>query len=89
MRVRLRGINAVTKKARGRYSSVPITTRGRADHRCASEPGTAEFIASYNEAVARKVVPPSGTLLSVLAQYQASEHFHGLADSTRGAAMSR
>jgi integrase len=40
-------------------------------------------VASYNEAVARKVMPPRGTLLSVLAQYQASEDFRGLANSTR------
>jgi hypothetical protein len=47
------------------------------------EPGTPEFVASYNEAVARKTMPPKGTLLSLLRQYQASEDFTGLARSTR------
>jgi len=46
-------------------------------------PGTPEFIASYNEAISRKVVPPQRTLLSMLQQYQASEDFRALADSTR------
>jgi integrase len=40
-------------------------------------------MASYNEAISRKVVPPRGALLSVLQQYQASEDFRALADSTR------
>jgi integrase len=40
-------------------------------------------MASYNEATSRKVVPPRGTLLSLLQQYQASEDFRALADSTR------
>src|SRR5262249_15785124 len=47
------------------------------------QPGTAEFIASFNEAVARKVVPPQGALLSVLQGYQASGQFDGLAERTR------
>jgi len=45
----------------------------------AREPGTTEFIASYNEACARKVVPPRGQLLSVLQGYQQSEDFRALA----------
>jgi integrase len=47
------------------------------------EPGTPEFIASYNEAIAHKVVPPRGTLLSLMQAYQASGEFQGLADVTR------
>jgi hypothetical protein len=47
------------------------------------EPGTPEFIARYNEAVARKVVEPQGMLLSVLQGYQASAEFNGLAARTR------
>ena len=47
------------------------------------ELGTPEFIASYNEAVARKVVPPRGTLLSLQQAYQASEDFSSLAETTR------
>jgi hypothetical protein len=51
--------------------------------RLRGEPGTPEFMASYNDAVARKVAPPRGVLLGVMQQYQASEDFRLLADSTR------
>jgi hypothetical protein len=47
------------------------------------KPGTPEFIQSYNDATAQRVRPPTGTLVSVLRQYQNSEDFRGLADSTR------
>jgi integrase len=47
------------------------------------EPGTPEFVASYNEAVARKVVPAAGKLLSVLQGYQTSEDFLRLAPRSR------
>jgi integrase len=49
------------------------------------EPGTPEFIASYNAAVARKIEPPRGTFLSLLQGYQASEEFRCLAETTRRA----
>jgi integrase len=51
--------------------------------RIRGELGSPEFIASYNEAAARKVVTPIGTLVSLLQQYQASPDFMDLADSTR------
>jgi integrase len=47
------------------------------------EPGTPEFVASYNAAVASKVATPQGVILSILQGYQTSEDFRGLADSTR------
>src|SRR5262249_32420146 len=47
------------------------------------EPGTPEFSASYNEAVARKLAPPHGVLLSLLQSYQASEDFRQLSNRTR------
>jgi len=47
------------------------------------EPGTPEFIASYNEACARKVTPPTGVLLSILQGYQASDDFLGRSERTR------
>jgi hypothetical protein len=82
MRIRLRGINRVTKGlADG--TQRPIGMPGRAGRRCAGEPRTPEFTASHNEVISRKVVPPQGTLLSMLQQYQASEDFRALADSTR------
>jgi hypothetical protein len=47
------------------------------------EPGSPVFIASNNEAIARKITPPAGLLFSVLQRYQASEDFRDLADRTR------
>ena len=47
------------------------------------EPGTPEFVHSYNEAIATKAATPQGKLLSVLQAYQASGEFNGLAARTR------
>jgi integrase len=82
MRVRLKGINRITKRlADGTRRTYYYAWRGGPPLR--GEEGTAEFHASYNEAAARKVVPPRGTLLSLLQAYQASEDFTGLAEATR------
>jgi integrase len=82
MRVRLKGINSKRKRlADGSYKFYYWAWKGGPPLR--GEPGTPEFVASYNEAVGRKVTPPRGTLLSVLTQYQGSEDFRGLANSTR------
>ena len=82
MRVRLRGINGVTKRlADGTRRTYWYAWKGGPPLH--GQPGAPEFIASYNEAVARKVVPARGKLLCVLQDYQASEGFLGLAGSTR------
>jgi hypothetical protein len=82
MRVRLKGINSVRRRlADGTIKTFWYAWKGGPPLR--GQPGTPEFITSYNEAVAKKVVPASGTLASILQQYQASEDFRGLADSTR------
>ena len=82
MRINLKGINSDHQKlADGTLRTYWYAWKGGPPLR--GEPGTPEFIASYNEAVARKVVPPRGTLLSMLQQYQESEDFTGLAASTR------
>jgi hypothetical protein len=82
MRIRLKGINSV-KKTLGDGSVETYYYAWKGGPRLQGNPGSPEFIASYNEAVARKVVSPSGTLLSLLQQYQASPDFTDLADSTR------
>jgi integrase len=80
--MRLKGINSTKKKlADGSCRTYFYAWKGGPPLR--GRPGSPEFIASYNEAVARKVTPPVGKLLSVLQNYQASEDFRGLADSTR------
>ena len=82
MRVRLRGINQVTKQfADGTQRTYWYAWKGGPPLR--GEPGTPEFVASYNEAISNKVTPPRGNLLSVLQQYQDSEDFRALADNTR------
>jgi integrase len=81
MRVRLKGLNSVTKRlANGTLQTYYYAWKGGPPLQ--GEPGTPEFVHSYNEAIARKVVPPRGTLLSLLQAYQASEDFTSLAAST-------
>ncbi len=82
MRIRLKGINRVKKTlADGKVKVFFYAWKSGPALR--GEPGSPEFVASYNEAVARKVVAPSGMLLSLLQQYAASAEFTDLADSTR------
>lgn len=82
MRVRLKGLNSTTKRlADGTRRTYFYAWRG--GPLLKGEPGTPEFIASYNEAVARKATPVEGVLLSLLQGYQASGEFRALADRTR------
>ena len=82
MRVRLKGINYRRKVlADGTVKTYYWAWKGGPPLR--GEPGTPEFVASYNEAAARKVIPPTGVLLSILQGYQASDDFRGLAERTR------
>jgi integrase len=82
MRVRLKGTNSIAKVlADGTRRTYYYAWKGGPPLR--GEPGTPEFVASYNEAVARKVVQPAGKLISLLQAYQTSDDFTGLADSTR------
>ena len=82
MRVRLKGINSRRKVlADGSVKTYYWAWKGGPPLR--GEPGTPEFIASYNEAAARKVISPTGVLLSILQGFQVSEDFRGLADTTR------
>jgi hypothetical protein len=61
MRVKLKGVNSKTKRlADGRTVTYFYAWKGGPPLK--GEPGSPEFIASYNEAVARKVVPASGKL---------------------------
>lgn len=82
MRVRLKGINRVTKRlADGTRRTYWYAWKGGPTIK--GEPGTPEFIASYNAAVSAKKPARHGTLLSLLQDYQASSDFTDLADRTR------
>jgi integrase len=82
MRVNLKGINSYTAKlADGTTKTYWYAWKG--GPRLQGEPGTPEFIASYNEAAAQKIRPPTGLLLSLLQAYQASEDFRQLAPRTQ------
>jgi integrase len=74
MRVHLKGINSKRKKlADGSFRTYHWAWKGGPPLR--GEPGTPEFIASYNEAVAKKVIPPLGVLLALLFRFQESADF--------------
>jgi hypothetical protein len=82
MRIRLKGINSKRKQlADGSYRTYYWLGKGGPALR--GEPGTPEFQASYNEAVAKKVTPPDGVLVTLLQQYQASDNFRSRRDRTR------
>ena len=82
MRIRLKGINSVNKRlADGTWRTYWYAWKGGPP--LPGKPGDPEFIAAYNAAIARKIAPQAGALLSVLQAYQGSEDFSGLAASTR------
>lgn len=82
MRVRLKGINSVTKRlADGRTVTYWYAWKGGPPLR--GKPGTPEFIDSYNEAAASRRVTPQGVLSAVIRAYQQSPKFADLAPRTR------
>jgi integrase len=82
MRVRLKGIHSSHKRlADGTIRVYHYAWRG--GPQLPGQPGSPEFIAAYNAAVATKVALPSGLLISVLSKYQQSDDFRRLADRTR------
>ncbi|MGC2826843.1 MAG: tyrosine-type recombinase/integrase [Pseudolabrys sp.] len=83
MRVRLKGINSATKRlADGTRRTYWYAWRGGPLLR--GEPGSPEFVASYNEAIATKIAPPKGVLLALLFRFQESAEFQfGISPRTR------
>lgn len=55
----------------------------KAGPRLPGNPGEPEFMAAYNAAVARKVVPKAGTMFSILRGYQESAEFDKLRPRTK------
>jgi integrase len=77
MRVELKGIKKKRSKGHVYYYAWLGGPRLR------GEPGTPEFVASYNEAVAQHRAPDASRFRSVIADYKASGDFKKLANSTR------
>ena len=74
MRIKLKGINSRRKRlADGSFKTYYWAWKGGPPLQ--GEPGTPEFIASYNAAVAQKVTPPTGVLLALLFRFQESAEF--------------
>src|SRR5262245_60289568 len=83
MRVRLKGINSKRKRlADGTLRTYYYAWKGGPALHGAL--GTPEFVASYNEAAAQKVAPPTGVLLALLLRFQDSGEFQfGISPRTR------
>ena len=82
MRVRLKGINSKRKTlADGTVKT--YYWLGKAGPRIQGEPGTLEFMASYNEAAARVRKPRQGVIHSVLHGFQNSDDFLSREPRTR------
>jgi integrase len=77
VRVNLKGIAKVTAKGRTYWYA------WRGGPRLRGEPGSAEFIASYNEAIESLRTPDPGRFKSLAMLYRASADYARLADSTR------
>ena len=77
VKVELKGIAKVTAKGRTYWYA------WRGGPRLRGEPGSPEFHASYNEAIADRRTPDTGRFKSLVALYRASNDYKGLAESTR------
>jgi integrase len=83
MRIQLKGLNSITKRlADGTKRTYWYAWKGGPP--LCGEPGSPEFVASYNEAVARKVAPLKGTLQSLINYFQTTTDFtRDIRDRTR------
>ncbi len=82
MRVNLKGIHsAYATLADGRRTIYRYAWRG--GPRLTGQPGTPEFMASYNEAVAKRDPEPKGTLQFLLDKFQTTSEFATLRERTQ------
>jgi integrase len=77
VRINLRGIAKVTAKGRTYWYA------WRGGPRLHGEPGSPEFIASYNQAIEDRRIPEPGRFKALVTRYRASNDYKGLAESTR------
>jgi integrase len=82
MRVRLKGLNRVTKRlADGREVTYFYAWKG--GPRLEGRPGSPEFVARYHQAVAERTKPRHDLLVGILNAFQASDDFRRLASRTQ------
>lgn len=80
--VRIKGLNRVKKRLKdGREVVHWYAWKG--GPALTGKPGSAEFIGSYNEAVANRRGPQNDTLAGLVQRYRSSPEFQALADSTK------
>jgi integrase len=77
VKVELRGVAKVTAKGRTYYYA------RRGGPRLRGEPGSQEFLASYNEANANRDTADAGRFKSLITRYRGSPDYANLAESTR------
>jgi hypothetical protein len=77
VRINLKGIAKVTAKGRTYWYA------WRGGPRLCGEPGTPEFVASYNEALENRRAPDDGRFRSLVILYRGSREYAKLADSTK------
>ena len=82
MRIDLKGLHwTPARLADGREKIYWYAWRG--GPRLKGEPGTPEFIASFNAAAATRVAPPEGRLIALIHAYQKTQDFLRLRERTR------
>src|SRR5215475_7289418 len=77
VKIDLRGIATVQSKGRTYHYA------WRGGPRLRGEPGSPEFVNSYNEAIADHRAPDQNRFRSVIANYKGSAFYRGLQPSTR------
>lgn len=84
MRVQLKGIHKVRKKlADGSYATYFYAWRG--GPRLLDGPGSPSFIADFASAQAKRKLPASGLMFSLISEYRASADYRGLGKETEKA----
>jgi integrase len=84
VRVRLKGIHKVRwRLASGEIAIYNYAWRG--GPRLIGEPGSPEFMQSYNEALASRRRPTQGRLFTLIAEFRGSSEYSSLSDSTKRA----
>src|SRR5262245_22594694 len=77
MKIEMKGLHRVHSKGNTYFYA------WRSGPRLRGEPGTPEFVAAYNAAIADRVPPDTIKFKSLVVLYRASNDFKKLADSTR------